>query len=406
MNFFSFLKANNTWVGSGALLAFLSGFGQTYFISLFADEIRSAFGLSHGQWGVIYTLSTSASAIFMIWAGVLTDRYRVKYLGAATLAYLALACGCMALISTVWLLPFVIFALRFAGQGMAGHITTVAMSRWFVTTRGKALSIAHLGFSIGEALLPLLVVFLISLYNWRSIWLWAALISLSGIPVIWIMLQSERTPQSISESTKSSGMLQRHWSRLETVRHWLFWLMIPALLGPSAFNTAFFFNQVYFAEIKGWSHFQLVALFPIYTAVSIAALLGSGVALDRFGTGRLISWFLLPITIAFLIFSVATTIVPTIIAFIFLGITTGMSMNLTSAFWAEFYGTRYLGAIKSLAAAVMVLGSAVGPGITGVMLDLGLGLETQYIGIAIYFFIATLMMTIGVKKAIPLLEKS
>ena len=220
------------------------------------------------------------------------------------------------------------------------------------------------------------------------------------------MLQTERTPQSISTSTESLGMLQRHWSRLETVRHWLFWLMIPALLGPSAFNTAFFFNQVYFAEIKGWSHFQLVALFPIYTVVSITALLGSGVALDRFGTGRLISWFLLPITIAFLIFSVAKATVPTIIAFAFLGITTGMSMNLTSAFWAEFYGTRYLGAIKSLAAAVMVLGSAVGPGITGVMLDLGIGLETQYIGIAIYFFIATLMMTIGVKKAIPLLEKS
>ena len=119
MSLLTFLKQNANWLGAGALLAFLSSFGQTYFISIFAGEIRQSFDLSHGAWGLIYTLGTTASAVVMIWAGALTDQFRVRHLGAATLVFLALSCLLMSLVSAVWMLPLVIFALRLGGQGMA-----------------------------------------------------------------------------------------------------------------------------------------------------------------------------------------------------------------------------------------------------------------------------------------------
>ncbi|MEO1285409.1 MAG: MFS transporter, partial [Pseudomonadota bacterium] len=53
--------------------------------------------------------------------------------------------------------------------------------------------------------------------------------------------------------------------------------------------------------------------------------------------------------------------------------------------------------------AVMVLGSAIGPVVTGVLIDVGMGLETQYILIGFYFIIATVMMMIGVARARPAL---
>jgi MFS family permease len=404
MNFVAFLKQNATWLGTGALLAFLSSFGQTYFISIFAGEIRTSFDLSHGAWGGIYTLGTGASAVVMVWAGGLTDRFKVKHLGAATLFFLAVSCLLMSLVSAVWMLPFVIFALRLSGQGMASHITTVAMSRWFVASRGKALALAHLGFSVGEALLPLLIVILISVIRWQSIWACATVVPLICIPALWIMLRTERTPQSIATSNQSTGMDQRQWSRPDALKHWLFWAMMPALLGLSAFNTAFFFNQVYFAEIKSLSHMQLVGLFPVYTITGVLAMLGSGWAIDKFGTGRLIPWFLLPMVVAFLTFSTAQSIGPMLVGFFFLALTAGMGITLPNAFWAEFYGTQNLGSIKAMATAVMVLGSAIGPGITGFMIDYGIGLEVQYIGVAVYFLCATLVMFFGVKKALPLLS--
>ncbi len=95
MRFGSFLIQNARWLMAGALLTFLSSFGQTFFISVFAGEIRVSFGLSHGQWGGLYALGTLSSAFVMIWAGALTDRIRVRSLGAVTLIGLALACCAM-----------------------------------------------------------------------------------------------------------------------------------------------------------------------------------------------------------------------------------------------------------------------------------------------------------------------
>ena len=399
----NFLRDNAPWLSAGMLLTFLSSFGQTFFISIFAGEIRTEFGLSHGEWGGIYTLGTGISAAVMVWAGGLTDRFRARSLGTIILIMLCAACIFMAMNHSVWALPMVILALRFTGQGMTSHIAVVAMSRWFIATRGKALSVATLGFAIGEALLPLIFVSLMLIYDWRILWGLAGAIALLGIPVLLTLLRQERTPQSITASDQALGMLGQQWTRNQTFRHWLFWFMVPALLGPGAFNTAFFFHQVHFAEIKGMTHVELVAMFPFYTLVSIGAMILSGAALDRFGTARLIPFFQLPMVAAFVVFAYATGPIGMLLGFFFLALTTGANTTLPNAFWAEFYGTRYLGSIKAMAAAVMVLGSAIGPGITGLGIDLGLGIEAQYLLIAAYFVFVTVMMVLGVKRARPLL---
>ncbi|MCP4819615.1 MAG: MFS transporter, partial [Shimia sp.] len=62
------------------------------------------------------------------------------------------------------------------------------------------------------------------------------------------------------------------------------------------------------------------------------------------------------------------------------------------------YGTKHIGAIKSAAAAVMVLGSAIGPSITGTLIDLNITLESQYIGVAVYFVVVCIMVGIGMHR--------
>lgn len=403
MGLLGFLNKNARWLAAGGLLTFLSSFGQTYFISLFAGEIRAEFGLSHGEWGGIYSLGTTASAIVMIWAGAQADVFRVRILGPIVLIGLALACFGMAFNPLAWALPVVIFALRFFGQGMISHLAVVAMARWFVATRGRALAIATMGFAAGEAVLPIIFVALMAIVDWHLLWMVSAVVCIGGVPVLLLLLRRERTPQSMAESHSSTGMNGRQWTRRQTLMHPLFWFMIPAMLGPSAFNTAFFFHQVHFAEIKGWSHVEFVAFFPLYTVIAVIAMVGSGWALDRLGTARLMPFFQSPMVISFLVFSASDGLLGMTIGFIFLAITSGANSTLPAAFWAEFYGTAHIGAIKAMAAAVMVLGSAIGPGITGYMIDFGIGLEHQFIGIAIYFLFASLMMYLGIRAARPML---
>jgi MFS family permease len=395
-----FLRLNAPFLSAGFLLTFGSAFGQTFFISIFAGEIRAEFGLTHAAWGGIYALGTTASAIVMVWAGGLTDVFRVRVIGAVTLLLLMASCLFMAWNVSAALLPVVIFALRFSGQGMMSHIGTVAMARWFVGARGKALSVASLGFSLAEASLPVIFVALMAIFDWRLLWVVAAGGALVLLPILLRLLRLERTPSAVAAETEAFGLEGRHWRRNEVLRHRMFWLLIPALLAPPAFNTAFFFQQVQFAEVKDWAHLELVAFFPIYTLSAVSAMVVSGLLIDRFGTARIMPVYQLPFAVAFVIFSFAQTPLQALPAFVCLGVSTGVNATLPAAFWAEFYGTRYIGSIKAMASAIMVLGSAIGPGVTGYLITAGLGLETQMLGISLVFVIASALVAIGIASAI------
>lgn len=398
MSFIDFIRANASWLGAGFLLALMSSFGQTFFISIFSGALRNEFDLSHAQWGATYALGTFSSAIVMVWAGGLSDHFRTRYLGVGVLLGLAFSTCFMMLNTSATLLIVVIFCLRFFGQGMATHLSAVAMSRWFSAQRGRALSIANMGFALGEATLPVAFVVLLAFIDWRLLWGLAALVALCAAPVLFALLRTERTPKSMSESNMALGMENKHWTRFQTLRHPLFWFMVPALLGPPAFGTAFFFQQVPFAAEKGWTHLSLVATFPFYTVFAIVTTLGAGWMQDRFGTPKLIPLYQIPAIAAFGIFATSGNPWHVIVGLFFMGMTSGAVATWQNGFWAEFYGTRHLGALKAMASAIMVLGSAIGPGITGVGLDLGIDLSIQYGFVAFYFALATVFMMIGVRR--------
>ena len=398
MNYLRFLINNRLFLLAGFLLTFTSSFGQTYFISLFAAEIKGAFGLSDGSWGGIYTIGTTLSAITMIWAGALTDRFRVRQLSLGVMILLALACVAMSLVPNGFLLIFVIYALRLMGQGMLSQLGAVAMSRWFIATRGRALSLSSMGFAVGQAVLPIIFVALLATVDWRNLWLLAAVCIVVLIPVMQMLLRQERTPQSMADDTQSLGMGGRHWTRGEMLHHPLFYILIPLVLGPSAWGTALFFQQVHLTEVKGWSLVSFVALMPIYTVASIAFTFITGWAVDRIGVKWIVPFQLIPFGISFLVLAYADTIFMAGVGLVIFGIGQGTQGTATSAFWAVFYGTRNLGAIKAAAAALMVFGSAIGPGITGAFIDFGVDFPNQMIPIAFFYFGGALLAGVGILR--------
>ena len=114
MTFLNFVTKNKNWLGAGALLTLSSSYGQTFFISLFAGKIMEGFSITDGQWGSVYALSTTFSAIVMVWAGALTDKFRARSLGVMFLCILAFTCFLMSLVTSFWVLPILIFFLRFS----------------------------------------------------------------------------------------------------------------------------------------------------------------------------------------------------------------------------------------------------------------------------------------------------
>jgi MFS family permease len=170
------------------------------------------------------------------------------------------------------------------------------------------------------------------------------------------------------------------------------------LLGPPAWGTALFFQQVHIAEVKGWSLVEYLALLPLLTAVSVIVTLISGQLVDRFGSARLARAYLLPFILAFLVLSFADTLFVAAIGLMLFGIGSGIQATLPGAFWAEFFGTRHIGSIKAVSTSVMVLGSAIGPGISGLLIDAGHTYPQQMLGIAVYFVIALVLVHVGLSR--------
>ncbi|WP_422048505.1 MFS transporter [Shimia sp.] len=395
----AFLRQNGRFLLPGAALMFLSCFGQTFFIGTFAADIRAFFNLSHGDWGAIYMLGTGTSALVMLWAGTLADRIRVRLLGPMMLILLASACFALSQLTWVWALPIVILVLRFTAQGMLPHISAVAMARWFSASRGRALAFATMGFMLAEAIMPVTVVWLKARVEWQMIWIAAACFCLIMAPVIFVLLRQEREPNSIVSENSTFGMQSRNWTRREAIRHPVFLSAIPAMMAFPAFATVFFFQQAYFAEIKGWSHLSLVAVFALGTISFAVSTLIYGWLIDRFGAARLMPFYLLPLVAAFTIHAWAPSVNWVAVGVILMGMAGGGMATLPASVWSEFFGTAHLGAIKATVAAFGVLGSALGPGLSGWLIDADVAYESQLQGFAVCFALASAAMVIPFARA-------
>ena len=388
------LRSEARWLASGFLLMFCSGFGQTFYIALFAGHIKAELAISDGQWGSLYTAGTVASAALLTWTGKLADRWPIRWLGAGVLAGLAFTCLAFTWTSTPWMLAAVLFGLRFFGQGMATHTAMTAMGRWFNRKRGRAVSIAAMGFPASEALMPVIAVAAIGLFGWRVTWSASALLLLAiPVPILILLLRRERSPTSGPAGQQAPGEAPvRHWTRAEVLRSPLFYALMPGLLAPPFIQTGIFFNQVGIVEAKGWELSWFAASFAVLAGVSVVSALASGWFVDRFGARRLLPIFLLPLGTAdlLLVFAQDPLMIPVVMALIGLG--GGCFGTLTGALWAELYGTRHLGAIRALATAIIVFASALSPGLMGVLLDAGVALNTQILVMGVYCFAAALWM--------------
>ncbi|HEV7276700.1 MAG TPA: MFS transporter [Devosiaceae bacterium] len=366
--------------------------GQTIFIAQFNASLRETFGLSHGAFGALYTIATLASATALVWAGGLADRLSPRRLAAFSMAGLAAMALLMAAQQHVAMLVLALAGLRFFGQGMLAHVAMTTMSRWFNRFRGRALSIAGLGFTLGEASLPFTMTLAIAAFGWRQVWVGTALVLLAVmLPLIAFLLRDPpdgkralASGQVNPDGATPGAPTGAGWTRGAVLRDPLFYAIIPGIMGPPAIGTLFIFHQAHLVAIKGWDLVAFTALFPVLSATVVLSALAAGVLVDRFGAWRLMRFILLPQAVGSLVIATLAPQWTIPVFFICFGMTSGMLSPVLGALWAELYGTAHLGAIRALATAAVVAASAIGPGLAGLLVDAGIELDVQGFGYAAY----------------------
>jgi len=383
MSYLTFLRENARWLAASYLLAVFSGFGQTFFISLSGGDLRAEFGLSHGELGLLYMMATLGSALTLPYVGRSLDHFPVQRIAFVVVTGLALFCLAMANTFSVWMVGLAFYGLRLCGQGMMTHTSITAAGRWFSAQRGRAVSIAVLGFPTAEALFPICFVALSHAFGWRGAWTAStAILLLLALPVLMILLAKDRLPNALEiASAKPEG---RQWTRAEALRDPKFWLVSLGVNAPAFIGTSIFFHQVYLVELRGWTLELFASAFLLMASGVVCASLVIGPLIDRFSARQLLPFTLVPLTIA--CFVLATFHAPAA-AFVFMllvGISNGFNSTLVGAFWPEVYGTRHMGAIRSVAFSAMVFASAAGPGLVGWLIDLGVAFDSQVIAMGLY----------------------
>ena len=382
------------WIGGGYLSMLGTLAGQTVFISLFGEAIRHEFSISSGQYGLVYTAATLCSAIALVFLGPLTDRFSPRAVGIGSLLGLAIACLTMSFAPSIAVLMLALFGLRFFGQGMLSHNSATALTRWFNRFRGRALALSQFGYSTGEALLPIVVALALAAFGWRSVWqIVAVVLVLLFVPAIALLFsgQTTDTVPPAADITQSSATNDRRWTRGRVMRDALFWWVISGLLANPAIVTLLFFHQANIVQSKGWNALFFAASFPILSVTSAVAGMIGGFLIDRFGAWRLLPFLLLPLCFSNLVLWLGTGEWTIALFFFLTGLSAGVVNNAASIVWAELYGTAHIGAIRALATAGMVFASAAGPGIAGVLIDLGIPLERQCLYYALYCALASVV---------------
>ena len=387
----------------GFIFTFFSSFGQSFFLGIFNTSIRETLSITHGQFGSIYAAATLCSSLLLIWLGKKIDDINIFRFSIYVTLLLSFSCFFFSKVSSVIILFIAVFLMRFSGQGMMSHTATTTVSRYFTKSRGKALSICWFGLSSSEFILPVLIVFLLSLTTWQNIWMIISLVILIFLPLAsYILVRSvklDTREQTDDQEFKEENIKQ--WKRIEVIKDFKFYVVSMNMLAMPWIATGVFVYQSFITTSKNWGPFVIAQSFMSYSVFSVLTLLISGILIDKFTSRKLLIFMNIPL---FLSTFVIINFDAPITAFLFLGligISNGLANVLGSATWAEIYGVKHIGSIKALTTALMVFSTAFGTALFGVLIDIGFSIEKIAIISAIYIFLSFVLLFFTRKKLNP-----
>ena len=378
----------------GFIFTFFSSFGQSFFLGLFNSSIRDTLSITQGQFGSIYATATLLSSFLLIWVGKKIDDINIFKFAFFVTLLLSFSCFFFSKISSVAFLFFAIFLMRFSGQGMMSHTATTTISRYFTKSRGKALSTGWFGLSTAEFILPVLIVYLLTITSWQNIWISVSILVLIFLPITSFILIKNLNFNSREEvkdtEHKEKDIFQ--WKRIEVLKDYRFYIICLNMLAMPWIATGVFVYQSFITESKDWGTFVIAQSFMVYSILSVVTLLISGFLIDKFTSRKLLIFMNIPLLLSTLVLIFFDSSMTSFIFLGLIGISNGLANVLGSSTWAEIYGVKHIGSIKALSTALMVFSTAFGTALFGLLIDQGYSIEQIAFVSFVYIFISIILL--------------
>jgi len=308
------------------------------------------------------------AAASMVW-GNLSDRFGPR---PVVLAGSVILAGSLALASQAGsLLEFqLVFGVLVGGATAAVFAPMMAaVTGWFDTQRGLAVSLVSAGMGMAPMTMSPLAAWLITIHDWRT-----SLLIIAGIAAV-LMIPAAlfvRSPPALAggdETIAEEGGPQAGMTVGEAVRSPQFIVLLLANFFCCATHSGPIFHTVSYAVTCG---IPMIAAVTIYSVEGLAGLfgrIGFGLAGDRFGAQRVLVLGLLAQAFGVLAYVFVSQLggfyaVAVLVGFLYAGI-----MPLYAVIVRENFPMRMMGTIIGGTAMAGSLGMSTGPLLGGLIYD-------------------------------------
>lgn len=305
--------------------------------------------------------------MFAFIAGWVIDRFGPRRVMLSGILMGGIALIGLSVVTTIWQFYF-FYLISALGYMCGGPLPNqVLISRWFTTTRGKAMGIAYLGIGFGGMLVPQVAKKLNLEFGWhQSLMLLGILMILIAFPMIWFVSDNP-------EDTKNKPQNETPKVPLGTIlKGWPFYLLligsicsIGAVAGTSQ-NLKLFFS----IDLK-YTQQQSANVISLVLAASIIGRLLMGWLADRIPKKyvMILIYAIVAGSIP-LLYLASTPGVIYLFAFIF-GIGLGGDYMIIPLMAAELFGVKVMGRIMGIILTFDGLSEAFSPMMVGSMRDKG-----------------------------------
>ncbi len=360
----------------GMICTFLAGFGQTFLLAQFIPSLQEQFALSRTEVSFVYSLATLIASLGLGKIGELLDRWSLTAFSLFTLSGLVAGFFLLSFAEGIITIGLAFFLIRGFGQMNFGLMASTTIAKLFGRHRGKALTWAQFGRSIGEGFLPLIAALVVLNFSLRwSLLMMALILMVITFSMLTLLVPKLETLTPLytdnDQVTKrqKSGPEKWTWKIYLQEKNALLLIAMGTVL-PFAV-TGLFFQQGSLATDFGIDPKLMASSFMIYSAVQLLGNLVWGPLVDRFTARRVLPFSPLAMIGGMLILLTWDHVFAVYFYMGSLALSVGMNSMARNSFWAEAYGLEQLGKLKGVDSMVMVMGTAIAPTVFAGILDLG-----------------------------------
>lgn len=349
--------------------------------SIFITPISAEFGWGRTAISGAISLGTLVAALLSPLVGRIADRHGPRWV---------IACGALIMVAALSSLSqmrsLIVFYLAFGlarsiGQAVMEQCSTLAVAKWFIVRRPRALSFINIGRGLGGAILPAIAFSAIAAYGWRGGWLTvAAVVVVAGIPgVVFLRRRPEDhglVPDGLTENasrrqTHSVNIHEEHsFVFRDALRTPAFWMLATAMFLRGLSTPGIVVHQAAYFLAKGIEASQAAEMVSVYAiCLALGGLFWGWMAQRLQPRHCLVSSFLGTLLAVVLLLTLSSPGWGFIYAIV-MGWSVGGMFTIEGVIWSSYFGRAAFGAIYGSAMTILLTGITLGPLVAGLSFDL------------------------------------